>query len=168
VTALDPKTGRQIWASPVNWQSGAKGVGYGQNYAEELLLSAYASLLSVVGDTVFFANGSGEVWALEISTGALKWKYSYDDLFVNQGGAYMASNVFASAHLVVVPYQDASGANAAAPVNGFVALDPASGSLLGKYPLPTDGYSGWQLIVSGKNVYGTNGTSVCAFEGGAR
>jgi outer membrane protein assembly factor BamB len=166
VTALDPAAGRRIWSSVQNWPQAGTSDFYGQNYSGEAV-TAYSGLLSAVGNTVYYADGSNAVWALDAATGALKWKYTSDHLQLNQVGPYPAANTFASGTLVAVPYEDDSGMT---PVHGYVALDPATGLAMhvNRLPHDSDFSEPWRLMVSGSTVYATSGFTVCAFAGTTR
>jgi serine/threonine protein kinase/outer membrane protein assembly factor BamB len=166
VTALDPADGRRVWSSRQNWPQAGTSDFYGQNYSDEAG-GAYPSMLTAVDNTVYYADGSNAVWALDAATGALKWKYTNDSLQLNLAGPYPAANAFASGSLVAVPYMDQSGET---PVQGYVALDPATGLAvhINRLPHDSDVSQAWRLIVSGGAVYATSGFTVCAFEGTTR
>lgn len=161
VCALDPATGRLIWTSAKDWPPQGAGPGYSQNFVTELVSNIYASLLTVAGQTAYFADGSNAVWAMDVHTGDMKWQYTNDLLQVDGSGRYQATTGFASEQLVAVPFTDG-----AANVYGFQVLDAATGRALASCLPPQDSSSrvAWQVLVSGGDVYAYAFETVCKYE----
>lgn len=150
VTALNQSDGRVLWRT-----------ASGSSAATELAARAktaqgpYFSLLSVVGQTVYFCDGAGQVQALDAASGKQKWRYANSDIRIVLAGSYPSPNRFASQKLVAV-----------AVPGGFRTLDPATGRVLATHRLPGAASSTpVRLAVAGASVYAASGATLYAFEG---
>ncbi|RCK79167.1 MAG: hypothetical protein OZSIB_0281 [Candidatus Ozemobacter sibiricus] len=108
--AVSPKSGRFLWARPVD-----SPTRFNRLFLEEFLLSAYVLRL---GDLLCFSCNNGRIAALKADTGDLVWEYNHSEAKYSGKGqrAFLSSG---KGYLL-----------AAFPSGSIVALNPAGGGVV--------------------------------------
>ena len=117
LVAVDRATGRVAWRVD---ESSAQPTAPGGTV--DTLAVGIAGAPVIVGDTVYIATSADEVAALEVDTGAVRWRTSLDPRGFDWGAAILGTPAYARGILVVPTlYEDA------------VAVDAASGAVLWRH-----------------------------------
>jgi outer membrane protein assembly factor BamB len=86
--ALDQKTGKQVWSTPLVVNSG-EAIDMAAGYHDGLV---YVSTVPTTVNRAYPGGGVGTLWALDAKTGAKKWRFDtvpkslWGDTAVNSGG----------------------------------------------------------------------------------
>ena len=87
--ALDQKTGKQVWSTPLVVQPSGEGIDMAPSYHDGLV---YVSTVPLTATELYPGGGVGTLWALEAKTGQKKWHFDtvpkdlWGDKKVNSGG----------------------------------------------------------------------------------
>jgi alcohol dehydrogenase (cytochrome c) len=87
--ALDQKTGKELWSTPLVAQPSVEGIDMAPGYEAGLV---YVSTVPLTASASYPGGGVGILWALDAKTGAKKWKFNtvpdslWGDTKVNSGG----------------------------------------------------------------------------------
>jgi len=163
-TVLIAKNGQQAWSQRVGQPTGATEL--------EALADIDANPV-LVGSVVYMIAYNGELAALELRSGEVRWKRDYsafENLLVHGGRIYLTNH---ESHIYALNQQGGIelwsnnqmfGRKLTGPVwhDGFIALgdlegylhwvDPASGNIEGRYEIGGDGIYA-QPIVDGNTLY---------------
>jgi outer membrane protein assembly factor BamB len=87
--ALDQKTGKEVWSTPLVVQATGEGIDMAPSYHDGLV---YVSTVPLTATELYPGGGVGTLWALEAKTGQKKWHFDtvpkdlWGDKKVNSGG----------------------------------------------------------------------------------
>lgn len=87
--ALDQKTGKEIWSTPLVVQASGEGIDMAPSYHEGLV---YVSTVPLTATELYPGGGVGTLWALDAKTGKKRWHFDtvpkdlWGDRKVNSGG----------------------------------------------------------------------------------
>lgn len=87
--ALDQKTGKEVWSTPLVVQPSGEGIDMAPSYHDGLV---YVSTVPLTATELYPGGGVGTLWALEAKTGKKKWHFDtvpkdlWGDPEVNSGG----------------------------------------------------------------------------------
>lgn len=153
--AVDATTGKQRWCFATEGERRFSAIGYmGMLPAVERMADPwdfYLSSPAVVGGTVYFGSGDGNVYAVDAESGSLRWKYKTGDV-VHSSPAVSNGVVYAGSWDTY-----------------FYALDASSGQLIWKFKTGDDakihlmtGIQGSAAIVGGTVYFGSRDANVYA------
>jgi outer membrane protein assembly factor BamB len=87
--ALDQKTGKEVWSTPLVVQATGEGVDMAPSYHDGLV---YVSTVPLTATELYPGGGVGTLWALDAKSGQKKWHFDtvpkdlWGDRKVNSGG----------------------------------------------------------------------------------
>jgi len=87
--ALDQKTGKEVWSTPLVTRATGEGIDMAPGYHDGLV---YVSTVPLTATELYPGGGVGTLWALDAKTGKKKWKFAtvpkdlWGDPKVNSGG----------------------------------------------------------------------------------
>jgi outer membrane protein assembly factor BamB len=87
--ALDQKTGREVWSTPLVKRPFGEGIDMAPGYHEGLV---YVSTVPLTATQAYPGGGVGVLWALDAKTGRRKWHFNtvpdslWGDTKINSGG----------------------------------------------------------------------------------
>lgn len=87
--ALDQKTGKEVWSTPLVVQPSGEGIDMAPGYHDGLV---YVSTVPLTSTELYPGGGVGTLWALDAKTGQKKWHFDtvpkdlWGDRKVNSGG----------------------------------------------------------------------------------
>lgn len=87
--ALDQKTGREVWSTPLVAKPAGEGIDMAPGYSEGLV---YVSTVPLTATELYPGGGAGTLWALDAESGQKKWHFDtvpkslWGDPKLNSGG----------------------------------------------------------------------------------